>query len=52
MADRAIYLLLIPRVNGAPTPYYAALGATNEQLFGADDRWLAWVREQIRRAPK
>jgi hypothetical protein len=22
----------------------------DEQLFGADDKWLGWVREQIQRA--
>ena len=30
------------------TPYWAPLAATNEQLFGQDDPWLAWVRKQLR----
>jgi pimeloyl-ACP methyl ester carboxylesterase len=28
--------------------YWASLGATNEQLFGIDDKWLAWVRQQLK----
>ena len=44
------FLLLLRSRNGTLTPYWATLGATNEQLFGADDKWLAWVREEIQRA--
>ena len=32
---------------GGLTPYWAPMGATNEQLFGANDPWLAWVRAQL-----
>jgi hypothetical protein len=42
------YLLLLRSRNGSLTPYWATLGATNEQLFGSDDKWLTWVRERIR----
>ena len=45
----AEYLLLCRIRNGALTPHWASLGATNEQLFGPDDSWLAWVREQLTR---
>lgn len=37
---------------GALTPYWAPLGATNEQLTGgATDPWLVWVRQQITKSP-
>jgi hypothetical protein len=29
------------------TPYWAALQPVNEQLRGAADPWLLWVREQV-----
>ena len=44
----AEFLLMLRRgQDGALTPYWASLGATNEQLFGPDDEWLAWVRRQL-----
>jgi hypothetical protein len=48
------YLLLLARDSHAAyaqpnrlTPYWAPLTATNEQLFGPDDPWLAWVKKQL-----
>lgn len=41
------YLLLLKKVDGKLTPYWAALGATNEQVTGADDPWVTWVRQQL-----
>jgi hypothetical protein len=42
------FLLMLRRgQDGALTPYWASLGATNEQLSGADDEWLVWVRRQL-----
>ena len=41
------YLLLLKKVDGKLTPYWSALGATNEQITGADDSWVAWVRQQL-----
>jgi hypothetical protein len=34
--------------NGELTPYWATMAATNEQLFGPGDKWLAWVREHLK----
>ena len=52
----AEYLLLLKRTEprspdaGNLTPYWAALGPVNEQLFaGADDPWCAWVRRELGR---
>jgi len=50
----AEFLLLLRRgKDGSLTPYWATLGATNEQLFGSGDRWLSWVRQELktRRVP-
>jgi len=49
------YLLLLNPVNPAsakPTwsPYWAALRPTNEQIRGADDPWLAWVAQQVKKS--
>ena len=41
------YLLLLKRVDGKLTPYWASLGATNEQISGEHDPWVAWVRQQL-----
>jgi hypothetical protein len=30
------------------TPYWAPTAPSNEQLFGPDDAWEAWVRTQLR----
>ena len=46
------YLLLLKRVDGQLTPYWAAHGATNEQVTGADDPWVAWVRQQLESIPQ
>ncbi len=46
------YLLLLKKVDGKLTPYWAALGATNEQVTGADDPWVTWVRQQLESLPK
>jgi len=43
----ADYLLLCRIRDGRLTPHWAALGATNEQLIGPDDKWLGWVRQQL-----
>jgi hypothetical protein len=48
------YLLLLrPDFVGALSPYWAASAPTNEQVRGASDPWVVWVREQLRapRAP-
>ena len=45
------YLLLLKRVDGVLSPYWA-LGVTNEQLRGPDDEWLVWVKEQVAREVK
>jgi hypothetical protein len=44
------FLLLLKRTAGHLTPYWAALAPTNEQIRGADDRWVRWVREARRLA--
>jgi hypothetical protein len=41
------YLLFLKAVNGNLTPYWAALAATNEQITGADDPWVVWVRQRL-----
>jgi hypothetical protein len=48
------YLLLLARDSHAAyaqpnrlTPYWVPLAATNEQVFGPDDLWLAWVKKQL-----
>jgi hypothetical protein len=42
------YLLFLRTRNGELTPYWATMAATNEQLFGPDDKWVAWVREHLK----
>jgi hypothetical protein len=53
--EGAEYLLLLRMADDLshakptePTPYWAPLSATNEQVSGADDRWVAWVRRRVR----
>ena len=41
------YLLFLKKVDGKLTPYWAALRATNEQITGAHDEWVTWVRRQL-----
>jgi hypothetical protein len=50
------YLLFLKRAGDAVyaqpqrlTPYWAPLAPTNEQLFGRDDKWERWTREELRR---
>ena len=49
----AEYLFLLNQVEGRDslTPYWFSLGPTNEQIRGADDPWVQWVREQLAEAP-
>jgi hypothetical protein len=41
------YLVLLKRVDGKLTPYWAPLGATNEQITGERDPWVVWVSDQL-----
>jgi len=41
------YLLILRTQNGSLTPYWAPLAPLNEQIRGADDPWVQWVRAQI-----
>jgi hypothetical protein len=49
----AEYLLLLRRAGRSYaqgdllTPYWSPLAPANEQLFGAEDPWLLWVREEL-----
>jgi hypothetical protein len=46
----AEFLLMLKRDSaGKLTPYWYALGPTNEQLRSADDPWLLWVRQEVER---
>ena len=45
------YLFLLVRDWDHLTPYWFALGPTNEQIRGDDDPWLQWVREQLAQSP-
>jgi len=46
---KAEYLLIMKRTVGDVfTPYWAALAPMNEQVRGADDAWVLWVRDQVR----
>jgi len=43
------FLLLLKRDGTELTPYWAPLAPTNEQVHGADDPWVTWVRaERVR----
>jgi hypothetical protein len=44
---RGEYLLLLKKVDGRLTPYWASLGATNEQIRDKNDPWVMWVRQQL-----
>jgi len=49
------YLLLLQRSeeSGTLDPYWVFLAPTNNQIRGADDRWVQWVRtELVRNAPR
>jgi hypothetical protein len=44
------YLMILKRNNkGELTPYWAPMAANNEQIRGADDPWVVWVRQQLAR---
>jgi hypothetical protein len=43
---RGEFLLLLRKERGRLTPYYAS-APTNEQVRGADDPWVAWVRARL-----
>lgn len=46
----AEYALLLARQDdGALTPYWAALQPVNEQVQGADDPWIIWLRAEVAR---
>jgi hypothetical protein len=52
--DGGEFLLLLSRDRqGLLTPYWSMGDPTNEQVRGASDPWVVWVREQLRapRAP-
>ena len=42
------YLLLLRREHGEFTPYWAIFEPVNEQVHGANDPWVQWVRHAIR----
>jgi hypothetical protein len=49
----AEYLLLLRRADDSHaqgdrlTPYWSPLTPANEQLFGPNDPWLEWVRDEL-----
>ena len=43
------YLLMLQESNGVLSPYWAAMGATNEHVEGPGDPWLRWVRDYLSR---
>lgn len=43
------YLLVLRSRGGSLSPYYAS-APTNEQVRGADDPWVRWVRAHLRRS--
>jgi hypothetical protein len=45
--EGAEYLLILREVRGALSPYWAPLAPLNEQIRGADDPWVAWVRSVL-----
>jgi len=50
----AEYVLLLRRNTSADksgdlSPYWEALAPTNEQVTGADDPWVQWIADQIKR---
>ena len=45
----AEYLFILrPSRRGGLTPHWRPLAPFNEQLRGADDPWIEWVRAQVR----
>jgi hypothetical protein len=47
-AQGAEFLLFLKKVDGNFTIRWYALAPTNEQLHSADDRWIVWVKEQLK----
>ena len=43
-----LFILRPSRVDGSLTPYWRPLAPFNEQVRGADDPWVEWVRAQVR----
>lgn len=41
------FLLLLKQDGGGLTPYWAVFSPTNEQVRGAGDPWVQWVRERL-----
>jgi hypothetical protein len=41
------YLFFMRRTASGLTPHWAALKPANEQIFGDNDRWVTWVRQQL-----
>lgn len=46
------FVLLLRERDGLLTPYWSPLWPTNEQIRGADDPWLAWVRANLIGVPR
>ena len=46
--EGAQFLLFLKKKGEGFTPNFSALGPTNEQLRGADDAWLRWVKEYLK----
>lgn len=44
----AEYLLILRRLNGDLTPYWAPLAPLNEQIRGREDPWVSWVRAELK----
>ena len=45
----AEYLFLLRHGPAGPTPHWAPLAPLNEQIRGAEDPWIAWVRTELKR---
>lgn len=50
--EGAMFLLFLKKTKDGYTPDISALGPTNEQLHGADDAWLQWVRKYLKAQEK
>jgi hypothetical protein len=48
----AQFLLFLKKVDGKYTSNISALGPTNEQLRGANDAWLQWVKDYLKKEAK
>lgn len=45
------FVLVLRERDGRLTPYWSPLSPTNEQIRGADDPWLVWVRANLITVP-